>query len=95
MAFLNLRDVANRRIEFAEGIAGGSLQGDLHKDHQPAAQLARVEMGMITADEAITLEALDPFLAGGGGQAHLPRQLRETDTGILLQMPQDIAVDTA
>src|SRR6185437_15122560 len=91
--FAYLGPTMGQRLEGLEIGLGLARQPDLGEDGDAEAQILRIDVGMISADEARLFERAHPAQARGCRNASPPGQLDIGHSAIGLQVAQDPAVD--
>ncbi len=82
-----------RAAEFLEGVARLVIQADFHEHQQAAFQVLRVEPGVVAHDDALAFQAANALGARRGGKPNFLAQFGEGNTPVILQDPQNVAVD--
>src|SRR6185312_5199 len=69
------------------------IDADVYERMHPQAQALRIELRAVTADQSLPLELPHALPAGRLRQTHPLAELREGDTGVVFQEPDDVTVD--
>ena len=93
VTFAHFRPASHQRLEGGKDGLLLAVQADDGEEGDLPAQLLRVGVGLVAADDARLFQPAHPAQARRGGDAGAARQFNVGDPAIRLQLEQNAAVD--